>query len=231
MKILIAGATGSIGGECVKQCLAHPRISSVVAFSRREVHPDIASHPKLTSILLEDFARWPEDILRSHADAAAMLWAIGSYNGNRAVDFEYPLAFLESIARVLKARSSREQPQFKYIHLGGMFTSRDPDAKLWLLGSARRIRGLAEVKVAEFADRHDDILKTIVIRPGGVATKDLTGSRTVIAILGPSWGIRLEELGAFMTYLAVDGEGESAVIENHRIALKGREALKLAAVI
>lgn len=85
------------------------------------------------------------------------------------------------------------------------------------------------MKTAEFADRHNDVLKTIVIRPGGVATKDLTGSRTVIAIMGPSWGIRLEELGAFMTYLAIDGEGESAVIENHRIVVKGRELLKVGA--
>lgn len=57
------------------------------------------------------------------------------------MDYEYPLAFLEAMAQALKERTSRQQqPQFKYIHLGGMFTSRDPDAKLWLLQTARKIR-------------------------------------------------------------------------------------------
>ena len=45
------------------------------------------------------------------------------------------------------------------------------------------------------------------------------------AILGENWSIRIEELGAFMTYLAIDGSSEDCVVENARIVRKGREIL------
>lgn len=44
-------------------------------------------------------------------------------------------------------------------------------------------------------------------------------------VLGENWSIRVDELGAFMTYLAIDGEGEELIIENARIVRKGRELL------
>lgn len=49
----------------------------------------------------------------------------------------------------------------------------------------------------------------------------------IAAILGENWCVRIEELGAFMTYLAINGEGEDSVIENRRIVRKGRELLEL----
>lgn len=74
MKILIVGASGMIGSEVLIQCLAHPRISSVVAFVRRELSAHVSDHPKLETVLIKDFSVWPEDVLRAHKDAAAMIW-------------------------------------------------------------------------------------------------------------------------------------------------------------
>ncbi|KAI0486742.1 hypothetical protein F4859DRAFT_312409 [Xylaria cf. heliscus] len=225
MKVLITGASGSIGGECLIQCLAHPSISTVVAFVRRELPADVSNHPKLKTIIIKDFAQWPQDVLEENADAVGIIWAMGSYKGSRAADLEYPLAFSESMARVLETKSPR--PRFRYVHLGGMFTQRDQEKMLFFLDYPRKIRGLAEAKVVEFADSHDSIWKTFVVRPGGVATEGITGSRTVASMLGENWCVLIEELGAFMTYLAIDGEEESSVIQNSRIVRKARELLKL----
>jgi hypothetical protein len=74
MKILIVGASGMIGGEALLQCLAHPSISRVVAFVRRNLPADVSDHLKLECILIKDFAIWSEDVLQTHADAAAMIW-------------------------------------------------------------------------------------------------------------------------------------------------------------
>ena len=49
----------------------------------------------------------------------------------------------------------------------------------------------------------------------------------IAAMLGENWCIRNEELGAFMTYLAIDGKGEDSITENLRIVRKGRELLEL----
>ncbi|KAI0517844.1 hypothetical protein F5B22DRAFT_602694 [Xylaria bambusicola] len=224
MKVLIAGASGSIGGECLAQCLAHPKISTVVAFVRRDLPVEVSSHPKLQCAKITDFAQWPEDLLEAHADAAGMIWAMGSYKGSRAVDVEYPLAFMRDMDRVLQSRPSR--PRFGYVHLSGMFTRHDQDTKLWWLEYARKIRGLGEAKVLEFGNSNDVRWRVSVVRPGGVATEAIIGSRTLASMLGENWLVRIEELGAFMTYLAIDGGEEGAIIENARIVRKGRELLK-----
>jgi uncharacterized protein YbjT (DUF2867 family) len=74
MKVLIVGATGMVGGEALIQCLAHPTITKVVAFLRRDLPADVSENPKLESVLIKDFAVWPEDVLLAHSDATAMIW-------------------------------------------------------------------------------------------------------------------------------------------------------------
>lgn len=76
MKILFVGATGMIGGGVLKQCLAHPSVTSVVAFARRELPANLSNNPKLSSVIIKDFAAWPEDVLQAHSDAAGMIWYV-----------------------------------------------------------------------------------------------------------------------------------------------------------
>lgn len=73
MKVLIVGASGGIGSQALSQSLTHPQITKVVAFSRRELPIE---HAKLATVLIEDFSAWPEDVLRSHSDAAGMIWCV-----------------------------------------------------------------------------------------------------------------------------------------------------------
>jgi len=88
---------------------------------------------------------------------------------------------------------------------------------------------LFETKAQNFAENHTDSWKVFIARPGGVAANKYPGTYTVASILGDNWCIRLEELGAYMTYLAVapDAEKEGLYIQNDRIAKKGREFLQL----
>lgn len=74
MKVLITGATGTIGSEIFRHCLAHPDITSVVAITRRSLPEAVSSHPKLTSVVMQDFKIWPREMLQSHSDAAGMIW-------------------------------------------------------------------------------------------------------------------------------------------------------------
>lgn len=62
--------------------------------------------------------------------------------------------------------------------------------------------------------------------PGGVLTKSAPLRHVVKAMFGDNLVVLIEELGAFMAYLAVDGRGEQPITQNLRIAVKGREALK-----
>ncbi|KAI1344453.1 hypothetical protein F5Y15DRAFT_112338 [Xylariaceae sp. FL0016] len=223
MKVLITGASGSIGGQVLTQCLAHPSISTVVAFVRRDLPQELTRNPKLLSVRIQDFSNWPEDLVNAHADAAAMLWCMGTNTGDRNADLEYPLAFMTNMGRVLETRPSRTR--FRYVHLSGKFVRQDQEKKLWLLESARKMKGLLETKALAFAEDHTHVWRTHIVKPGGVVTDRWLAPGAVVGLLGDNWCIRVEELGAFMTYLAIDGGEEGSVTENLRIAQKGRELL------
>lgn len=76
MKVLFVGASGAIGSKVLEQCLAHPGITTVVAFVRRELLTSISNHNKLECVIKKDFARWEDDELQGHADAVAMVWYV-----------------------------------------------------------------------------------------------------------------------------------------------------------
>ncbi|KAI1648771.1 uncharacterized protein F4817DRAFT_54179 [Daldinia loculata] len=225
MKILIVGASGSIGGEVLLHCLAHPDISSVIAFVRRDLPADVSSHPKLESVIIKDFSKWPEDILQAHSDAVGMLWNMGTNTGNILPDLEYPLAFVESMGRMLETKPDR--PPFKYVHLSGKFVRQNQEEQLCFLEEARKMKGRLETKTLAFAENHTTIWKTFMVRPGAVVTKGMMVPGVIAAVLGENLSVRVEVLAAFMTYLAIDGQGEDSSIENMRIARKGRELLEV----
>ncbi|KAF7553548.1 hypothetical protein G7Z17_g3568 [Cylindrodendrum hubeiense] len=231
MKVLIVGASGMIGGEILLQCLTHPSISTVVAFVRRELPAAVSENPKLQCVVIKDFSVWPEELLQAHTDAAGMIWAMGSYNGSVTADLEYPSAFQENMAQVLEKNPTGSQ--FRFVQLSGKFVRQNQEQKLWFLEKPRKIKGLLETKTLEVAKSHAAIWKGFIVKPGGVVAKTIMGNGVVGvmtsmgAAMGENWSVRIDELGAFMTYLAIDGEGEDPLIENARIVRRGRELLKL----
>jgi nucleoside-diphosphate-sugar epimerase len=73
MKIILTGSTGFIGSEVLLQALRHPHITSVVALSRRPLPID---DPKLTTVLLDDFTRFPESAIKQLEGATGCVWYV-----------------------------------------------------------------------------------------------------------------------------------------------------------
>lgn len=79
MKLIIAGATGLVGTEVVRQSLKNPKITSIVTLSRRplQVHDNgngTDNISKLTSLVLEDFKVYSDEVKAQLADADACIW-------------------------------------------------------------------------------------------------------------------------------------------------------------
>jgi uncharacterized protein YbjT (DUF2867 family) len=77
MKILLTGSTGFIGSEVLSQCLAHPAITSIIALSRRPLPESITKEKdtsKLKTVIVEDFTKWEDDVLRDCEGAEACIW-------------------------------------------------------------------------------------------------------------------------------------------------------------
>jgi putative NADH-flavin reductase len=85
MKVLITGATGTIGKEALNQALLRPEITLVVALTRRSLPSSISANPKLKTIIMKDFSTWEPNVLEEIKDADAMIWFV-NYAYSRLVE-------------------------------------------------------------------------------------------------------------------------------------------------
>jgi uncharacterized protein YbjT (DUF2867 family) len=95
---VLAGATGLVGGECLRQLLASPRYKQVVVVTRRKLDPGLR-HDKLREVVVE-FARLADVKSRLRGDhvfcaLGTTIRKAGSQQRFREVDYEYPLRFAQ----------------------------------------------------------------------------------------------------------------------------------------
>jgi hypothetical protein len=78
MKLVIAGASGFVATELIRQSLALPQITSVVALARRPISvPEnlgAGDSSKLRSAVVKDYNEYPDDVKKELADADACIW-------------------------------------------------------------------------------------------------------------------------------------------------------------
>lgn len=79
MKLIVAGSTGYVATEVIRQALSNPAITSVIALGRRETavprNPGTGADPtKLKSVVCEDFNHYSEPVKRELAGADACIW-------------------------------------------------------------------------------------------------------------------------------------------------------------
>jgi uncharacterized protein YbjT (DUF2867 family) len=99
MKVIIIGATGLVGGELTKLLIAHPLVTEVEVFSRRDLG---MTHPKL-KVHIVDFERM--DLWRNKLRGDVLFSALGttlkkagSKEKQYLVDHDYQLKVSESAA-------------------------------------------------------------------------------------------------------------------------------------
>lgn len=103
---LIAGATGLVGGECLRRLLEHPAWTSVIVLTRRDIAIRYPS-PKLRQIIT-DLSRLESAAAQLPAEhvfcaLGTTMRKAGSRAAFREVDLEYPLR-LAHLARAHGAR-------------------------------------------------------------------------------------------------------------------------------
>jgi uncharacterized protein YbjT (DUF2867 family) len=126
---VLAGATGLVGGECLRQLLASPRYGRVIVVGRRKLDPGL-QHDKLREVVVE-FASLGEVRSRLRGDhvfcaLGTTIRKAGSRQRFRAVDYEYPLRLaqltLKSGARhfsVVSALGASRSSVFFYSRVKG----------------------------------------------------------------------------------------------------------------
>ena len=98
-RLVIAGATGMVGGYALRYALDHPAVGAVTAIGRRKLG---TAHPKLKEVLHQDFTdRSALSDALSGQDAAIL--CLGAYTGAvsdaelRKVTVDYTIAFARAL--------------------------------------------------------------------------------------------------------------------------------------
>lgn len=91
MKLVVAGASGFVATEIIRQCLESPKISSVVALARRPVStpPNLsatADASKLQGVVIGNYDVYPEEVKAQLAGVDACIWYA-------SVAWRFPIVF------------------------------------------------------------------------------------------------------------------------------------------
>ncbi|KAJ4368483.1 hypothetical protein N0V86_009388 [Didymella sp. IMI 355093] len=230
MKVAIVGANGSIGRLFLQHTLQRNDVTSVVAITRKPDPSIDSGDERLRSAIIADFDALdtvPDTIWSIIEDADALIWAVGTYDLNRDVNYAYPLAFQEVLVHRLTNKRARagKPSKLRFILLGGAFTETDQSRKLFFLPSQRRMKGALQTDALAFADQHSKYMVAHVIRPAGILIGWKTFTEWLVEyVFGMNLAVRDAELGCFVADLAVNGS-ERNVIENWEIVKTGRNLL------
>lgn len=81
MKLIVAGSTGFVGTEVIRQALSNPAVTSIAALARRktEIPNNVAPNAdasKLTSVICDDFENYSESVEKELSGADACIWSV-----------------------------------------------------------------------------------------------------------------------------------------------------------
>lgn len=74
MKLIVAGATGLVGSEIIRQSLQVDAITQVIALARKPIHLEHENASKLKSVVVKDYAEYPDNVKAELAGADACIW-------------------------------------------------------------------------------------------------------------------------------------------------------------
>jgi uncharacterized protein YbjT (DUF2867 family) len=214
-RVVIAGASGMVGGYALRYALQNSSIEQVVSVGRKHLG---ISHPKFSEVLHPDFADCSA-LSDALSGLHAAVFCLGTYTGvvsateMRKVTVDYVLEF----ARVLRASS----PEAAFAFLSG--NGADPTGRT-------RIAFARDKGAAENGLRAAGFTRLYLFRPAYIypvePRKEPTLSyrllRTVypaFRILFPGLSIQSDDLGRVMVNLSIQDNAppESRVLENRDI--------------
>ncbi|KUL86756.1 hypothetical protein ZTR_04781 [Talaromyces verruculosus] len=234
MKLIVAGATGFVGTEVVRQALSHPAVTSIVALAPRatpvpaNIGPD-ANVSKLKSTICDDFDNYTESVKADLAGADACIWLIAiTPSKSRAMPFEQVEKIcLDYTVNGLKTMTAIGNKPFRFIYTSGAKVIRDQSVRPWIMGDYGVLRSRVENHVVDFAKQSDNkdvqICITrpgLIYAPGHMSTLMVVASTIMRSLIGLP-RVELDEIAATLLDQAVNGiEKETLLNEDLLLATR-----------
>ncbi|XXG97485.1 hypothetical protein Hte_003788 [Hypoxylon texense] len=214
MKLIVSGATGFVGRELIRQSLGKREITSVVALARKPVSvpenlEDGADPSKLKSVVVEDYERYSEDVIKEFAGASACIWTVAiTPSKSNMYNFEEVKRVCQTctIAGFKAMHQSGLSKPFRFLYTSGAGCERDQTKTLRYQPQYMRLRGDTENKVLELAKEFDveaSVVKPGIVTASGAILRNIMGTAMQWTTGIPS--INVIDLAAVMLDQAVNG--------------------------
>ncbi|KAI1750222.1 NAD(P)-binding protein [Xylaria castorea] len=231
MKLIVSGATGFVGQEIIRQSLSHPKITRVVALARSPVAapeklPESADVSKLKSIVIQDYAVYPDEVKREFSDADACIWTVAvTPSKAKTYDFEVVkhICHTSAIAGLRSIHEAGTATPFRFLYMSGAAAERDQSKTPKFMPEYSLMRGKTENRLLALASELGGI-ELAVAKPGYItASGDLTRSvmaATVKTVSGiPS--IDVVDLVAAMIDQVIRGFAKEPLMPEDLIKIAG----------
>ncbi|KAI0967750.1 hypothetical protein F4678DRAFT_474930 [Xylaria arbuscula] len=240
MKLIIVGSTGFVATELIRQALAHPKVTSIIALGRRNAslstNAESDSHKgKLKSVICRDFEVYSEDVKAEMAGADACIWTIAvppsklksvTWEEACKISRDYAVTAIETI---YQSRRENASSGFRFTYISGSNAERDPSKKPLILGDYCLMRGEAETRILTCARESNGTVEACVAKPGIIEDPSRTGilskmvenvGRTIIGL--PKVNVR--EISATLLDQTVDSF-EKDTLQNEDLVRIGQRVL------
>ncbi|KAH6656867.1 hypothetical protein BKA67DRAFT_532110 [Truncatella angustata] len=230
MKLIITGATGFVGSEVVRQALRSNQISSVIAVARKPVESGAGiDTSKLKSVIIKDYADYPEEVKKEFAGADACIWTVAitpTKSKTYPWDEVKRVCQHSTIAGMRAIHEAGPNKPFRFLYVSGVTAERDQTKKPGWLPEYTLMRGETETQVLTFAAEHG--YEAAAAKPGLISSNQ-TVARSILGtfmrVTGAFPNVKVEEIAAAMLQQAVNGF-EKEPLENADLVRIGQAALK-----
>lgn len=155
-RVMIFGATGTVGAGTLLECLDHPEIDEVICVLRR---PNGREHPKLREVIHDDFMDF-SSIAAEFGNIDGCFWAIGVPSSGRSEE-EYTRIthdYTFAAAEVLREQS----PQCCFVLISGAGADETENSRqMWA-----RVKGRTENSILGLG-----FARALIFRPGAISAK------------------------------------------------------------
>ncbi|KUI71434.1 hypothetical protein VM1G_07009 [Cytospora mali] len=219
MKLVIGGSSGFVGTELVRQALSNPTITSIIGISRREtpVPPGATDDcGKLKSVICDNFDSYSDSLKKELEDTDACIWTIAvtpsklnssPWEETCKVSRDYALTAIQTLAGLHR----KHDAPLRFVYISGHFAPRKRTDDMKVLDEHGMmayglLRGEAESRVLEFAEKSNGKVQSQVAKPGLIAAP----GRVLPTIPGLPQ-IELSDIAAALLDQVVNGFGKDTL--------------------
>ncbi|KAI0193715.1 hypothetical protein EV127DRAFT_478948 [Xylaria flabelliformis] len=231
MKLIVSGATGFVGQEIIRQSLSHPKIAKVVALARGPIAapeklPEGADVSKLKSVVIQDYAVYPDEIKKEFSGADACIWTVAiTPSKAKTYDFEVVkrVCHTSAIAGLRSMHEAGTTSPFRFLYMSGAAAERDQSKTPKFNPEYSLMRGETENQLLALASDLGGI-ELAVAKPGYItASGDLTRSAMAAMVRAVSGipSINVVDLVAAMIDQVVRGFEKEPLMPEDLINIAG----------